>query len=88
MKNWRRALTLITTLGILATFGAEAAALPVVGDARPDLTLIDAWDRTFSVGASVGKPVLVVYEDKDSAEENKVLKADLRQWVTANMPAG
>ena len=57
--------------------GNAAHALPEVGAARPALTLKDAWDRTLDLGALTGKPVLVVYEDKDSAKQNEVLKQEL-----------
>lgn len=64
---------------VLALFllAAPAAALPAVGQARPEITLVDAWDRPFTLGKSGTKPILVVYEDKDSATQNKALKDEL-----------
>lgn len=59
--------------------GASVFALPGPGATRPDVRLDDAWDRSLSLGGLRGKPTLVVYEDKDSAEENKVLKAELSE---------
>lgn len=41
------------------------------------LRLRDAWDRTFDLSGLATKPVLVVYEDKDSASQNQAFKNDL-----------
>lgn len=64
-------------LGAAMLVAAHASALPALGDARPELKLVDAWDRTLSVTRAANKPILVVYEDKDSANQNKPLKDDL-----------
>ena len=56
---------------------SPAHALPGVGAARPDITLVDAWDRSFSIGKTGTKPILIIYEDKDSAAQNRALKGDL-----------
>lgn len=63
------ALVLLTT--------ASAWALPGTGSARPDLALVDGWDRTLVIDRSANKPILVVYEDKDSASQNQPLKDEL-----------
>lgn len=54
-----------------------AGAVPSVGAARPELTLIDGWDRALVVDRTATKPILVVYEDKDSATQNQPLKNEL-----------
>jgi hypothetical protein len=54
-----------------------ADAMPKPGDARPSVRLVDAWDRTVNTRALGDKPVLVVYEDRDSAAQNQILKDEL-----------
>ncbi len=72
-------LTLATlTLAALA-FAAPSAALPSAGAARPAVQLVDGWDRPFVLPQAHGKPVLVVYEDKDSARQNQAFKDELAQ---------
>jgi predicted transcriptional regulator len=65
----------VATVGLLA--GGVARALPVPGAARSDVELTDAWDRSIHLAAYVGKPVLVVYEDKGSSSQNEALKEEL-----------
>jgi hypothetical protein len=57
----------------------NALALPKAGDGRPALVLTDAWDRSLSVPVQTGKPLLLVYEDKDSATQNAAFKDELAQ---------
>lgn len=61
----------------VVVMGATANALPKTGAARPTLTLADAWDRTYDLARAKGMPLLVVYEDKDSANQNDALKREL-----------
>jgi hypothetical protein len=61
----------------LVVFAQAAHAVPSVGASRPDTELADAWDRSTRLGSFAGKPLLVIYEDKDSAQTNAALKADL-----------
>ena len=58
-------------------FSAPASALPAVGASRPDLRLVDAWDRTLALGATGTRPILVLYEDKESSAQNRALKDEL-----------
>ena len=58
------------------TVAAGASALPRVGDARPAIVLKDAWDRTLDL-SQVGRPLLVVYEDKESSSQNDAFKTEL-----------
>ncbi len=74
MKAWR-VLFAVAVLSGLA--GSPAVALPGSGAARPDVQLTDAWDRSIHLGTYVGMPLLLVYEDKGSADQNGLLKADL-----------
>ncbi len=73
MSRW--SAFVILACGLLLS--SPAHAIPEVGAARPEIRLIDAWDRTFSIGKTGTKPILIIYEDKDSATQNRTLKDDL-----------
>ncbi len=71
----RRALV---SSAFAVTLGASAAhALPKVGDARPSVVVKDAWDRTFDPSQVAGRPLLLVYEDKESSTQNQAFKDEL-----------
>jgi hypothetical protein len=60
---------------VLSMLGASSAlALPAEGDAAPNARLEDADGRALELKAFKGKPILIVYEDKDSAAQNQPLK--------------
>jgi hypothetical protein len=61
----------------LAFAALPAGALLPAGSRRPAARVVDADDRTLDLRAINGKPILVIYEDKDSAKMNDVLKAEL-----------
>ena len=63
----------------LQCHSGEAVAAPPVGGARPDVTLVDAWERPLVLRKTATKPVLVVYEDSASSKENVVLKSELSE---------
>lgn len=64
-----------TALPVLFGLSAHAAN---VGSAVPaNLPLVDAWDRADDTSRLRGMPMLVVYEDKDSAKQNEALKGEL-----------
>jgi hypothetical protein len=54
-----------------------AFAAPKEGDAAPNARVEDADGRSTELKAFKGKPILIVYEDKDSAQQNQALKNDL-----------
>jgi hypothetical protein len=54
-----------------------AAAIPELGAAAPSVGVVDAWDRANDLRRYVGKPILVIYEDKESASVNAALKNEL-----------
>lgn len=56
---------------------AIAHALPSVGAAVPAARAVDTEDRAFDLRSVQGRPILVVYEDKDSAHVNDAFKAEL-----------
>ncbi|UQA61886.1 hypothetical protein E8A73_016000 [Polyangium aurulentum] len=68
------AATLAAALGPGVAFG-----LPREGADAPNARVVDADGRELKLGALRGKPVLIVYEDKDSANQNQGLKDDLSQ---------
>jgi predicted transcriptional regulator len=58
-------------------FPTAARALPSVGEALPDVTLVDAWGKSWQIRRGANKPVLVIYEDRSSATQNTALKDEL-----------
>lgn len=52
-------------------------ALPPVGGVAPSAKVVDANDRPFNLAEVQGKPILLVYEDKESATLNAALKKEL-----------
>lgn len=68
--------------GALASSAAllvgEAAAVPREGDPAPNAVLEDADGRRSEIAKLRGRPVLIMYEDRDSAKQNEPLKNELR----------
>ncbi|XXT20766.1 YtfJ family protein [Sorangium sp. So ce429] len=58
----------------LALISGAALALPSEGDRAPNARLEDADGRELQMKALRGKPILIVYEDKDSATQNQAFK--------------
>jgi hypothetical protein len=71
-----RSLVLGVAALALSTLGSSssALALPTEGDAAPNARLEDADGRAQELKAWKGKPILIVYEDKESATQNQPLK--------------
>ena len=70
--------TIRAALFLAITFAAtHAMALPSIGGLVPDTRAYDADGRTLDMRALVGRPALVVYEDKSSATQNTELKNEL-----------
>ncbi len=61
----------------LSLLPMDASALVGAGEPRPSARVVDAEGNGFELGAVGARPALVVYEDKDSANLNASLKADL-----------
>lgn len=65
-------------LGLAVAVGApESWALPKEGALAPNAKLENADGNSLQMKAWKGKPILIVYEDKDSATQNTVLKDEL-----------
>jgi hypothetical protein len=60
-----------------ATSASSSAALVAAGSVRPAAHVTDADGSTLDLRSINGKPILVLYEDKDSATMNNALKAEL-----------
>ncbi|WP_437288760.1 YtfJ family protein [Sorangium sp. So ce406] len=58
----------------LALISGAALALPSEGDRAPNARLEDADGRELQLKTLRGKPILIVYEDKDSATQNQAFK--------------
>jgi len=63
---------LVTWLGVTAAF-----ALPSVGEMGKNVNLEDADGKVTKMEALVGKPILIVYEDKASTKMNQSFKDEL-----------
>lgn len=57
----------------------SALALPAVGQDAPNGKVEDADGKAMETKAHKGKPLLIVYEDRDSATQNEKLKKDLSE---------
>ncbi|MEO8875989.1 MAG: YtfJ family protein [Polyangiaceae bacterium] len=66
-----------SALTLIATSSSIAGAVPMVGTTRPSAQLVDAWERKLDISKLGAKPVLVLYEDKDSAAQNQAFKDEL-----------
>jgi hypothetical protein len=72
-----KAATAASVVLALALGAVPARALMPAGSLRPAARVVDADDHTLDLRAINGRPILVLYEDKDSAKTNDALKADL-----------
>ena len=61
----------------LSGVSLSGLALPKVGDDAPSGKLEDANGKTLETKSFKGKPVLIVYEDRDTATQNEKLKQEL-----------
>lgn len=64
----------------LTTIATEGATLPKPGHAA-DARVEDVDGRVFRPSAFKGRPILVVYEDKESKDANTAFKADLTRLM-------
>jgi hypothetical protein len=67
----------------LVTTGAArpAEAAPRVGVEPTDARAVDVDDRVFSIASAKGRPLVIVYEDRDSAKVNAATKRDLGELM-------
>jgi ceramide glucosyltransferase len=65
-----------------------ALARPQAGEAGANARLEDADGRTLELKAFRGKPILILYEDKDSARQNQILKDRLAELAKGDKYRG
>lgn len=76
LASVRRVFATLLVIAALVA-GHDASARLAVGALRPAAQVADADGRMLDLRAINGKPILVLYEDKDSSKLNEPLKADL-----------
>ena len=78
-----RALSRATFLSVAlasVTLGLPHRATAAPAPTLPSsVRLVDAWDRSDDIARYRGMPTLLVYEDKDSAQTNILLKRELAE---------
>ena len=67
----------ILVLAALFSWSTTLLALPALGAKRSDAHLSDAWGRRLDLSSIAQVPVLLMYEDRDSAAQNESFKARL-----------
>lgn len=72
-----RSIARVALVSAGVTVASLAHGLPSVGANRPATKITDAWSRTLDLAKLSGRPVLLLYEDKDSAPQNQPLKDEL-----------
>lgn len=63
--------------GAVVLASAGVAALPSEGEKAPNAKVEDADGRVLEIKTLRGKPILIMYEDKDSSKTNQVFKDEL-----------
>jgi hypothetical protein len=85
MRSSGKASSLVAVVALTAALVPGAAlALPKEGSDAPNGRVEDADGRKLEVSSLKGKPVLIVYEDKDSSAQNQPLKDDLSKLATGD----
>jgi hypothetical protein len=67
--------SVLTSASLLGATDADARLKP--GERAANAKVQDVDGKVFELASARGKPVLIVYEDKDSATQNVALKGDL-----------
>lgn len=77
MSSLRNKLAAAAIAAGIAGSPLSTLALPAVGDDAPNGKLEDADGKSTETKSFKGKPLLIVYEDRDSAAQNEKLKKEL-----------
>lgn len=77
MSLHRKTASMAALVALVALGAPIALALPKEGAAAPNAKVEDADGRVLEMKSLTGKPILIVYEDKDSAQLNQALKEEL-----------
>lgn len=56
-----------------------AIGLPAVGSVRPNVVMVDSWDRGDELAFHDGQPMLLLYEDRGSGQLNAAFKRELTE---------
>lgn len=77
MRSQIRRLNSVATTLALTSICLISSAIPLVGELAPNARVEDADGHAVDLRSATGKPVLIVYEDKDSGTLNKPFKDEL-----------
>ncbi len=77
MSSFRSKVAAAAFAATLSGAAHSAIALPAIGDAAPEGKVEDADGKALETKTVKGKPLLIVYEDKDASKQNTELKKEL-----------
>jgi hypothetical protein len=74
----QKSASAVAAAALVALGSSDVDALPREGEKAPmNARVEDADGRVLDIKTLKGKPILIVYEDKDSAQQNQSLKEEL-----------
>lgn len=79
MSSFRTKVAAAALVATVSGASTAAMALPTVGDDAPNAKIEDADGKALETKTLKGKPVLIVYEDKDASTQNTALKKELSE---------
>lgn len=79
MSSFRNKFAAATFAAGVSGASISALALPGVGEEVPNAKVEDADGKAMETKTLKGKPILIVYEDRDSATQNEKLKKELSE---------
>ncbi len=77
MSSFRNRAVAAAALAVSVSGASLSTALPSVGADAPSGKVEDADGKQLDTKSIKGKPLLIVYEDKDTATQNNALKKEL-----------
>lgn len=77
MSSFRNRLTAAALAATVGGLTLSAEALPTIGEEAPNGKVEDADGKALEMKTLKGKPILIVYEDKDASSQNTTLKKEL-----------
>lgn len=82
LRSWRQYRGL-RFLGALLAAGTIAAAASAIAAPAPDFSVSDADEQNLGRRDVLGRPTVLLYETRDSIEQNRALKSHLAQLLRA-----
>ena len=76
-----RHLKHLPLIAAVATASSDSFAIPKSGEGLPSASVVDANGTSFDTASVKGRPLLIVYEDKDSGKDNQALKDELAAFA-------